>query len=132
MGWVGKNKQLQEQATAKANTGVLRCAQDDNVRGRFEVLELEEGDQAGVVVGPEAGAGDFVYGDGVLGDGGVGEEGGVVGEEDPGGSVGSFGWVGGAVDEGGGEVGVVGEERDLGGEVDVLVGDVEGEDSAGG
>ena len=110
----------------------LRFAQDDDVRGRVEVLELQEGDEAGVVVGPEAGAGDFVYGDNVLGDGGIGEEGCIVGDEDPGGSVGSFGGVGGAVDEGGGEVGVGGEEGYFGGEVYVLVGDVEGEDSAGG
>src|ERR1700722_8247706 len=59
------------------------------------------------------------------------EEGGVVADKDPGGAVGSAGFVRGAVDDSGGHVSRERELADLGGEVEVLIGDVEGEDAAG-
>ncbi len=61
----------------------------------------------------------------------MGEEGGVVGDEDPGGAEFSEGFVGGGVDDAGLHVGGGGEEGDLGGEVEVLVGGVEGQDAVG-
>ena len=93
---------------------------------------LEDGEEAGVVVGPEAEAGFDVDLVGEGGEFGLGEEGGVGGHEDPLGAELAARVDGVGDDVSGFEVGAPCEESELQGQVEVLVGDVEGEDAVGG
>src|SRR6185437_13120060 len=92
---------------------------------------LEDGEQAGVVVGPGVEMRNGVDGSGRRGNIGQGEEAGAGGYQNPGGSVFAARVGGGRVEEPGLHPCRSGELRDFGGEVEVLIGDVEGEDAAG-
>jgi hypothetical protein len=97
----------------------------------FVMGEAKDGEKAGVVVRPGAEAGDGIYRKGYADDVRAIEEAGVVADEHPGGTVGSAGLVGGTVDDSGCHVGRGCDLSYFGGEVEVLVGDVEGDDAGG-
>src|SRR6266851_4460596 len=94
--------------------------------------QMKQWQQAGVVVCPEAEALDGGYRQGYWGDFGAVEEGVVSADEDPGCFVGSAGLVGGAIDLARLHAGGGCELRDLRGEVEVLVGDMKGQDAVWG
>lgn len=96
------------------------------------MLPAQQGQEAGVVVGPEARFGVLVGGMGVVEDFRLEEKACIGGDEDPGGGKGAGVGIAGAGYAARLHACVLGEESDFGSKVDVLVADVEGEHAAGG
>jgi len=93
-------------------------------------LPGEDGEQSRVVVGPGADAGLQVGVEGVGDQVGLLEKGGVVGDQHPGGGIAAGSLFSQGMNVAGLHSGGGGENRDGRFEIDVAVGDVEGEDSA--